>query len=147
MIRNIEFLKQTIVVSLFECTILLGYGRLIRRSNIIDTFATHLIIIIKSEVSTFPIFVIFFRGCVWSVCTIICYMYIPKIPWTYHLLKDHSQYKATGVLVRSWSMWTSPHHLISAHCPYVCSALSILNIKHTYLILWCEMTGARSESN
>ena len=43
-----------------------------------DIFIIHLIIIIKSEVSTFPIVVIFFRGCVsgvWDGCTtIFCHL-------------------------------------------------------------------------
>ena len=42
---------------------------------------THLIIIIKSEVSTFPIVVIFFRGCVSEMVvlsySVIYYIYIP----------------------------------------------------------------------
>ena len=32
--------------------------------NIMDIFMAHVIIIIKSEVSAFPIVIIFFRGCV-----------------------------------------------------------------------------------
>ena len=55
------------------------------------------------------------------------------------LLQDHSHYKATGVLVRSWLMWTSPHHLTPPPLLFVCSTLSILDIKHTCLIIWCEM--------
>ena len=62
---------------------------------------------------------------------------------TSQLLQDHSQYKATGVLVCSWLMQTSPHHLILLPRLYVWSALSVLNIKDTYLILWCEMTGVQ----
>ena len=35
----------------------------------------HVIIIIKSEVSTFPIVIIFFRGCAWDVgCIIFCHL-------------------------------------------------------------------------
>ena len=47
-----------------------------------NVFITHLIIIIKSEVSTFPIVVIFFRGCVSEMvvlsCSVIYYIYIPE---------------------------------------------------------------------
>ena len=40
-----------------------------------NIFIIHLIIIIKSEVSTFPIVVIFFHGCVWDGCTtIFCHL-------------------------------------------------------------------------
>ena len=46
-----------------------------------NIFITHLIIIIKSEVSTFPIVVIFFRGCVSEIVelsySVIYYIYIP----------------------------------------------------------------------
>ena len=46
-----------------------------------DIFITHLIIIIKSEVSTVPIVVIFFRGCVSEMVvlsySVIYYIYIP----------------------------------------------------------------------
>ena len=45
-------------------------------------FITHLIIIIKSEVSSFPIVVIFFRGCVSEMVVlsyaVIYYIYIPR---------------------------------------------------------------------
>ena len=47
-----------------------------------NRFITHLIIIIKSEVSTFPIVVIFFRGCVSEMVvlsySVIYYIYIPE---------------------------------------------------------------------
>ena len=46
-----------------------------------NIFITHLIIIFKSEVSTFPIVVIFFRGCVSEMVvlsySVIHYIYIP----------------------------------------------------------------------
>ena len=46
-----------------------------------DIFITHLIIIIKSEVSNFPIVVIFFRGCVSEMVvlsySVIYYIYVP----------------------------------------------------------------------
>ena len=46
-----------------------------------NIFITHFIIIIKSEVSTFPIVVIFFRGCVSEMVvlsySVIYYIYIP----------------------------------------------------------------------
>ena len=46
-----------------------------------NIFITHLIIIIKSEVSTFPIVFIFFRGCVSEMVvlsySVIYYIYIP----------------------------------------------------------------------
>ena len=49
-----------------------------------NIFITHLIIIIKSEVSTFPIVVIFFRGCVSEMVvlsySVIYYIYIPGTP-------------------------------------------------------------------
>ena len=52
-------------------------------------FITHLIIIIKSEVSTFPIAVIFFRGCVSEMVvlsySVIYYIYIPgKLGLCFH---------------------------------------------------------------
>ena len=43
-----------------------------RLSDREDIFITHLIIIIKSEVSAFPIVVIFPWSCAWGGCTIIC---------------------------------------------------------------------------
>ena len=54
-------------------------------------FITHLIIIIKSEVSTFPIVVIFFRGCVSEMVvlsySVIYYIYIPgKLGLCFHFL-------------------------------------------------------------
>ena len=65
------------------------------------------------------------------------------------LLQDHSQYNCIRPLGSypqlAYVNLTSPPFLTtSPHKLYICSERSILNIKHTFLILWCEMTGDRS---
>ena len=75
-----------------------------------NIFITHLIIIIKSEVSTFPIVVIFFRGCVSEMVvlsySVIYYIYIPMFSlW-------HLQTIGYIMACRSCSFVCRLHHLI-----------------------------------
>ena len=69
--------RQLIIINRVAC-VELAHSSLGDWKNI---FITHLIIIIKSEVSTFPIVVIFFRGCVSEMVvllySVIYYIYIP----------------------------------------------------------------------
>ena len=75
-----------------------------------NIFITHLIIIIKSEVSTFPIVVLFFRGCVSEMVvlsySVIYYIYIPMFSlW-------HLQTIGYIMACRSCSFVCRLHHLI-----------------------------------
>ena len=70
-----------------------------------NIFITHLIIIIKSEVSTFPIVVIFFRGCVSEMVvlsySVISYIYIPgKLGLCFHFWCS-----VYGICKRSDTLW------------------------------------------
>ena len=62
------------------------------------------------------------------------------------LVQDNSQYNATGLIFHSWLICTTPHHLSLAASFFLCSTLSMPNIKHIYLILWCEMTEDSSSN-
>ena len=74
-----------------------------------DIFITHLIIIIKLEVSTSPIVVRFFCGCVsaWSCCTIICCRFYinPRKSWVVLLLLHFFIYFIT--ILRCVQIWSS----------------------------------------
>ena len=69
-------------------------------------FITHFIIIIKLEVSTFPIVVIFFRGCVYEVVVlsnyVIYYTYIPLTPGPCF----HYWCAVYGICKRSDTLWS-----------------------------------------
>ena len=84
-----------------------------------NIFITHLIIIIKSEVSTFPIVVIFFRGCVSEMVvlsySVIYYIYIPGKLGLFPFLMFSLWYLQTiGYIMacRSCSFVCRLHHLI-----------------------------------
>ena len=83
-------------------------------------FISHLIIIIKSEVSTFPIVVIFFRGCVSEMVvlsySVIYYIYIPgKLGLCFYFWCSVYVFLQTSGYImacRSCSFVCRLHHLI-----------------------------------
>ena len=85
-----------------------------------NIFITHLIIIIKSEVSTFPIVVIFFRGRVSEMVvlsySVIYYIYIPgKLGLCFHFWCSSLWYLQTIGYIMAWrscSFVCILHHLI-----------------------------------
>ena len=97
-----------------------------------NIFITHLIIIIKSELSTFPIVVIFFRGGVgvWDGCTIkfchLLYIYIPGTPGSFF----HYWCAVYGVCKWSDTFWPVGRVRLSANYTISLSSLCRLIWRH-----------------
>ena len=93
-----------------------------------NIFITHLIIIIKSEVSTFPIVVIFFRGCVSEMVvlsySVIYYIYIPgKLGLCFHFF-----------MFSLWYLQMIGYIMACKSCSFVCRLHHpIIIIMQTYL--------------
>ena len=91
-----------------------------------NIFITHLIIIIKSKVSTFPIVVVFFRGCVSEMVvlsySIIYYIYIPGIlgPCFYYWCSGY------GICKRSDTLW--PVGRVRLFADYIISLSSLCRL-------------------
>ena len=91
-----------------------------------NIFITHLIIIIKSEVSTFPIVVIFFRGCVSEMVvlsySVIYYIYIPgKLGLFFHFWCS-----VYGICKRSDTLW--PVGRVRLFADYIISLSSLCKL-------------------
>ena len=91
-----------------------------------NIFITHLIIIIKSEVSTFPIVVIFFRGCVSEMVvlsySVIYYIYFPgKLGLCFHFWCS-----VYGICKRSDTLW--PVGRVRLFADYIISLSSLCRL-------------------
>ena len=106
-----------------------------------DIFIAHVIIIIKSEVSTFPIVIIFFRGCVsemfvTSYSVTYC-IYIPgKLGFcSHHYCAVHDECKQSDTLWPADRIRLFVHYTISLSslCKFIC--------RHWTSSRWHEMSA------
>ena len=91
-----------------------------------DIFVTQLVIIIKPEASTFPMIVIFFRGCVCEVVipshSVTCYIYIPVTLG----LCFHYRCAVYGVCIWTGTWWPAGRVRVFAH--YIISLSSLCRL-------------------
>ena len=115
-----------------------------------DIFIAHVIIIIKSEVSTFPLVIIFFRGRVSEMFVTSYYvtycMYIPgKLGFCYHHYFAVIHFQYMGLYVFSWDdmllcliiiikseVWTIIHCLGLGHETMVCAVCLFIFLQGKY---------------
>ena len=93
-----------------------------------NIFITHLIIIIKSEISTFPIVVIFFPWlCVWDGCTIIfCHLL--------HIFSGNTGTLFPLLMFSLWYLQRIGYIMACRSCSFVCRLHHlIIIIMQTYL--------------
>ena len=119
--------KMGVVLSISFCIYRVACVELAHSSlgNWKNLFITHFIIIIKSEVSTFPIVVIFFRGCVSEMvilCSVIYYIYIPGI------LGPCFHYWCSGYGICKWSNTLWPVGRVRLFADYTISLSSLCRL-------------------
>ena len=100
-----------------------------------DIFMIHLIIIIKSEVSTFPIVVIFFRGCVSEMVvlpySVIYYIYISgTLGLCFNYLCSVYWCSVYGICKRSDTLWPAGHVRLFVYYTISLSSLCRLIWRH-----------------
>ena len=123
-------------------------NRYISTSNWKDISIAHVIIIIKSEVSTFPIVIIFLPGlCAWDVCYIIfCHFLHMRSGRTGNLfpllLCSLWWVQTFGYVLacRSYSFVCTVHHLIIIIVQTYLKALNKMSVRYILSSVWVRLS-------